>query len=187
MENEIKRCVEKLLSGAVILYPTDTVWGIGCDATNEEAIERIYTIKQRNESKSMLILLDQEAKIPLYVKRIPLIAWDLITQTDCPTTFIYPTAHNLPSKIIPGDGTIAIRVTKNEFCRKLIHALGRPLISTSANVSGTISPNTYNEISKEIISEMDYVVPENFADSTDYKPSRIVRFIDDYNFLIIRE
>ncbi len=187
MENEIKRCVEKLLSGAVILYPTDTVWGIGCDATNEEAIERIYTIKQRNESKSMLILLDQAAKIPLYVQRIPLIAWDLVTQTDRPTTFIYPTAQNLPSKIIPGDGTIAIRVTKNEFCKKLIQTLGRPLISTSANISGTIAPNTYNEISKEILSQMDYVVPENFADSTDYKPSRIVRFIDDYNFLIIRE
>ncbi len=187
MEQEIKRCVEKLLNGDLILYPTDTIWGIGCDATNEKTIERIYNVKQRHERKSMLILLDKPDKIPLYVKKIPLIAWDLILQADRPTTFIYPTAYNLPAKIIPSDGTIAIRITKNTFCKKLIQTLDRPLISTSANVSGTDAPNTFKEISNEIISQMDYVVPEEYADSTDYKPSRMIRFLDDYNFMIIRK
>lgn len=187
MENEVYRCVQKMLNGELILYPTDTIWGIGCDATNEKAIEKIYTVKQRHERKSMLILLDKQDKIPLYVKRIPLIAWDLLAQADRPTTFIYPTAQNLPEKIIPADGTIAIRITKNAFCKKLIQLLDRPLISTSANISGTPAPNTFIEISDEIISQMDYVVPEKYADSTDYKPSRMIRFIDDYNFLVIRE
>lgn len=187
MEKEILRCVDRLKKGEVILYPTDTIWGIGCNALNAKTIERIYNIKQRNESKSMLVLLDKAEKIPSYVKKIPLIAWDLITQTDRPTTFIYPTAQNLPKMIIPADGTIAIRITKNAFCKRLIQVLDAPLISTSANISGTTPPNTFNEISKEIIKQMDYIVPEKYADSTDYKPSRIIRFIDDYNFLIIRE
>ena len=100
MEKEILRCVDRLKKGEVILYPTDTIWGIGCNALNAKTIERIYNIKQRNESKSMLVLLDKAEKIPLYVKKIPLIAWDLITQTDRPTTFIYPTAQNLPKMII---------------------------------------------------------------------------------------
>ena len=187
MEDEIKKCVDLLLQGKVILYPTDTIWGIGCDATNEEAIDKIYKIKQRIESKSMLILLDKSDKLPLYVKKIPLIAWDLLSNTYRPTTFIYPTAQNLPKKLIPADGTIAIRVVQSSFCKKLIAALGRPIISTSANISGEDSPQTFAEISDKVIEQMDYVVPQQFADSPDYKPSRIIRYIDDYNFVIVRE
>jgi L-threonylcarbamoyladenylate synthase len=187
MEQEILKCKELLQQGKILLYPTDTVWGIGCDATNEEAVKRIYTIKQRQESKSMIILLDTTDRLPLYVAKIPLIAWDLITHTYRPTTYIYPTAYNLPKQLIHSDGTIAIRVTTNPFCKKLIKALDKPLVSTSANVSGAATPVFFSEISQEIIDIVDYAVPQNYADSIEYKPSRLVKFIDDYNFTVIRE
>ena len=187
MEPEILKCKELLLQGKTLLYPTDTVWGIGCDATNEEAVKRIYAIKQRQESKSMIILLDSADRLPLYVKNIPLIAWDLITHTYRPTTYIYPTAQNLPQSLIHIDGTIAIRIVTNPFCKKLIKAMERPLVSTSANVSGEVTPVTFSEISQHIIDQVDYVVPQEYADSIEYKPSRLVKFIDDYNFTIIRE
>ncbi len=187
MEEEIKKCAKMLSEGKVILYPTDTVWGLGCDATNEEAIDRIYKIKQRQELKNMLILIDKSDMLPLYVSRIPLVAWDLITHTHRPTTYIYPTARNLPKRIIHSDGTIAIRIVNNLFCQKLIKELGRPIISTSANISGEESPQTFHDISPALISQLDYVVPEKYADSIDYKPSRLIKFIDDYNFAVVRE
>jgi L-threonylcarbamoyladenylate synthase len=187
METEILKCRELLLKGKTILYPTDTVWGIGCDATNEEAVKKIYAIKQRQESKSMIVLLDTTDRLPLYVAKIPLIAWDLITHTYRPTTYIYPTAQNLPEQLIHPDGTIAIRITTNLFCKKLIKAIGRPLISTSANSSGEPTPVVFSEINMEIINQVDHVVPQEYADSIEYKPSRLVKFIDDYNFTVIRE
>jgi len=187
MEQEILKCKDLLLQGKILLYPTDTVWGIGCDATNEEAIKKIYAIKQRQESKSMIILLDATNRLPLYVAKVPLIAWDLITHTYRPTTYIYPTAQNLPQQLIHPDGTIAIRITTNLFCKRLIKALERPLVSTSANVSGEVTPVIFSEISQDIIEQVNYVVPQQFAESIEYKPSRLVKFIDDYNFTIIRE
>jgi len=187
MEQEILKCKELLLQGKILLYPTDTVWGIGCDATNEEAIKRIYTIKQRQESKSMIILLDTPDRLPLYVAKIPLVSWDLISHTYRPTTYIYPTAQNLPKQLIHPDGTIAIRITTNLFCKRLIKALERPLVSTSANSSGETTPVVFSEISQEIIEQVDYLVPQEYADSIEYKPSRLVKFMDDYNFTIIRE
>ncbi|MDR2972808.1 MAG: threonylcarbamoyl-AMP synthase [Bacteroidales bacterium] len=187
MESEIIKCKELLLQGKILLYPTDTVWGIGCDATNEEAVKKIYVIKQRQESKSMIILLDSSDRLPLYVAKIPLIAWDLISHTYRPTTYIYSTAQNLPQQLIHPDGTIAIRITNNHFCKKLIKALERPIVSTSANLSGENTPVLFSEITQEIIEQVDYVVPQHFAESIEYKPSRLVKFIDDYNFMIIRE
>jgi len=187
MEKEIIKCAELLRAGKVLLYPTDTVWGIGCDATNEEALMKIYRIKQRNEKKSMIILLDSAERLPMYVQDIPLIAWDLIPQVSRPTTFIYPTAKNLPSKLVHDDGTIAIRVTSNEFCRKLIRELKRPIISTSANIAGEPTPQTFINIEQKVIDQMDYVVPQEYATSIDYKPSRVIKFLDDYNFSIIRD
>jgi L-threonylcarbamoyladenylate synthase len=187
MEQEILKCKELLLQGKVILYPTDTVWGIGCDATNEEAVKKIFTIKLRQESKSMIILLDASDRLPLYVAKIPLIAWDLITHTYRPTTYIYPTAQNLPKQLIHPDGTIAIRITANIFCKKLIKALERPIVSTSANVSGGATPVLFSEISQDILDQVDYVVPQEYTESIECKPSRLVKFIDDYNFTIIRE
>lgn len=187
MEEEIQKCVEILRAGKILLYPTDTVWGIGCDATNEEALVNIYRIKQRNEKKSMIILLDSAERLPLYVEHIPLIAWDLIPHISRPTTFIYPTAQNLPKKLVHDDGTIAIRITTNEFCKKLIRALGKPIVSTSANIAQQPTPQIFGDIAPEILSQMDYIVPEEYAQSVDYKPSRLIKFLDDYNFTIIRD
>ena len=187
MEEEIGKCVSLLKEGKVILYPTDTVWGIGCDATCEEALMRIYRIKQRNEKKSMIILLDSMQRLPMYVQKIPLIAWDLLSHVTRPTTFIYPTAYNLPQKLIHEDGTIAIRIVQHEFCRRLIRALGHPLISTSANIAGEPTPQTYDQISQAVISQMDHVVSPDLATSMDFKPSRVIKFLDDYNFTIIRD
>ena len=187
MEEEIEKCISLLKEGKVILYPTDTVWGIGCDATNEEALSRIYRIKQRNEKKSMIILLDAMQRLPMYVKKIPLIAWDLLAHVTRPTTFIYQSAYNLPQKLIHEDGSIAIRIVQQEFCRKVIRGLGRPLISTSANIAGEPTPQTFDKISQEVISQMDYVVSPDQSTSTDFKPSRLIKFIDDYNFTIIRD
>ena len=187
MEQEIQQCVELLQAGKTILYPTDTVWGIGCDATNAAAIQRIYDIKQRQESKSMLILLDKEDKLPLYVQHIPLITWDLVSFTDRPTTFIYPTAQNLPDIMIGPQGSIAIRLVKSGFCQKLLKAFGKPIVSTSANISGTPAPSTFADISPIIIDRIDHIVPKCFDESTSVRPSRIIKLMDDYNFTIIRE
>ncbi|MDY6327832.1 MAG: L-threonylcarbamoyladenylate synthase [Bacteroidales bacterium] len=186
MEEVIKKCVSILKEGKVILYPTDTVWGIGCDATCEEAISRIYRIKQRNEKKSMIILIDSAQRLPMYVERIPLIAWDLLSHVSRPTTFIYETACNLPQKIIHEDGTIAIRIVQDNFCKRVIKELGHPLISTSANVAGQPTPPTFDKIDPQVIAEMDYVVPQECASSTEFKPSRLIKFLDDYNFTIVR-
>ncbi|MCQ2263747.1 MAG: threonylcarbamoyl-AMP synthase [Bacteroidales bacterium] len=187
MEEEIKRCVELLLAGKVLLYPTDTVWGLGCDATNADAVRKIFEIKKRQESRSMLILLDKADKLPLYVRKMPLIAWDLLQMTERPTTYIYPTAYNLPDIMLPEDGSIAIRIVQDSFCQKLIHALDRPLVSTSANISGEPTAPTFEAISEAIRSQVDYCVPVQYAASTDFKPSRMIKFVDDYNFTVIRE
>lgn len=187
MEEEIKKCVELLRAGKVIIYPTDTVWGIGCDATNADAVKKIYGIKQRAESKSMLVLLDDFSNLPRYVKQIPAIASVLVLSTNRPTTFIYPTAQNFAPNLIPEDGSIAIRIVRSCFCQKLISELGHPIVSTSANISGMPSPTTFSDIAGEILDSVDYVVPEKYSDSTDFKPSRIIKFTDDDNFCIVRE
>lgn len=187
MEQEIEKCVELLQAGKVILYPTDTVWGIGCDATNDEAVQRIYQIKQRPERKCMIILLDSFERLPYYVEHIPLIAWDLVPQISRPTTVIYSTARNLPDRLIHNDGTIAIRVVQHDFCRRLIKKLGHPIVSTSANFAGQETPKVFEQIDPAIIKLMDYVVPQTYATSVDYKPSRLIKFVDDYNFTILRD
>ncbi len=187
MEEEISKCISLLKEGKVILYPTDTVWGIGCDATNEEALMRIYKIKQRNEKKSMIILIDSPQRLPMYVKRIPLIAWDLLSHVSRPTTFVYDSAYNLPEKLIHEDGTIAIRIVQNEFCKKVIRGLGHPIISTSANIAGQPAPPTFDKIDQQVIDQMDYVVSQEQSSSAEFKPSRLIKFLDDYNFTIIRD
>lgn len=187
MEEEVEKCISLLKKGKVILYPTDTVWGIGCDASCEEALMRIYHIKQRNEKKSMIILLDSMQKLPMYVKKIPLIAWDLLAHVTRPTTFIYQSAYNLPEKLIHEDGTIAIRIVQHEFCRRVIRGLGQPIISTSANLAGEPTPQTFDQISPEITRQMDYVVSHDQSTSVSFRPSRVIKFLDDYNFTIIRD
>jgi L-threonylcarbamoyladenylate synthase len=187
ISEEIIKTSNYLKKGAVILYPTDTVWGLGCDATNATAINRIFTIKRRRRSKSLLILLDEVEKLSLYLEHIPEIAWDLIEHSNRPTTFIYKHVKNLPKSLIAQDGTIAIRIVKNEFCKRLISLFGKPIVSTSANVSGKPTPVLFNDIDVEIKSKVDYIVDASVSPLEDVKPSTIVRFIDDYTFEIIRD
>ncbi|MCL2130997.1 MAG: L-threonylcarbamoyladenylate synthase [Lentimicrobiaceae bacterium] len=185
-EEVIKAC-QFLKKGGVILYPTDTIWGLGCDAENAAAVNRIFAIKKRPLQKSFIILLDEIEKLPQYIDPIPEIAWDLIEKATRPTTFIYNNVKNLPPKLIAADGTIAIRIVQDEFCKKLINLLGRPLVSTSANITRTPTPMSFKEISQEIIQKADYVVDPTSVIVKDAKPSTMIRFIDDYSFEVVRE
>lgn len=175
MKNEIKNAIEVLRQGGVILYPTDTIWGLGCDATNENAVQRIYSIKKRAESKSMLVLIDSDAKLQAYVEVVPDMAWDLIALTDKPLTIIYPGAKNLASNLISEDGTIGIRVTSEMFSKTLCERFRKPIVSTSANISGEKAPSCFEEISPEIIEAVDYVVNFRQEDTTPAKASSIIK------------
>ncbi len=187
MINDIKETLEVLKNGGVILYPTDTIWGLGCDATNEKAVERIYKIKQRSDQKSMLVLLDNSAKIPSYVNRMPDIAWDLIELSERPLTIIYSDAKNLAQNLIAEDGSIGIRISNDEFNRNLLQRFKKPLVSTSANISGESTPQNFDEISQEIIDSVDYVVKWKQDDFTKAQPSSIIKLGLGGEIQIIRE
>ena len=187
ISEEIIRTNEYLKKGSVILYPTDTIWGLGCDATNSDAIDKIFAIKRRRASKSLLILLDEVEKLSLYLDHIPAIAWDLVAQAHRPTTFIYKHVKNLPQNLIASDGTIAIRIVRNDFCKRLISLLGKPIVSTSANISGQLTPISFNEINPQVKNEVDYIVDPSVSLVEDVKPSTMIRFIDDYTFEVIRD
>ena len=158
MNDDIIRSVEILRAGGLILYPTDTVWGIGCDAANLDAVERIYRLKKRSDRRSMLILLGNESWLQQYVKEIPEIAWQLLDVSDKPLTIIYPGAKNLASNLIAENGSIGIRLPNDEFCQKLLNRFRRPIVSTSANITGLDTPASFREISQEIRDGVDYVV-----------------------------
>lgn len=175
MQNDIKKSLEILKNGGVILFPTDTVWGIGCDATNIEAVQRIYKIKKREESKSMLILMENQALLDRYINNIPEIAWDLIEISTTPLTIIYPDAKNLAPNLIASDGSIGIRFTKENFTSRLIQQFRKPLVSTSANISGEKSPAFFGEISEEIKTQVDYIVEYRQNDTTAAHPSSIIK------------
>lgn len=144
--------------GGVILYPTDTIWGIGCDATNEEAVRRVYEIKQRSDSKAMLVLVDSPVKVDFYVQDVPEVAWDLIELADKPLTIIYSGARNLAPNLLAEDGSVGIRVTSEAFSKRLCQQFRKAIVSTSANVSGQPSPGNFSEISEDIKSAVDYIV-----------------------------
>ena len=187
MQEEIKKTIEVLRSGGIILYPTDTVWGIGCDATNKKAVKRIFEIKKRVDTKAMLVLIDNPAKLQAYVEEIPDMAWDLIELTEKPLTIIYPEAKNLAENVIASDGSIAIRIPDDTFCHQLIKSFGKPIISTSANFSGEPSAISYANISINLLSQMDYVVQLSQNKIIKSKPSRIVKLNSDGSFIVIRE
>ncbi len=172
---DIKNAVEVLKKGGVILYPTDTVWGIGCDATNEEAVRRIYEIKQRSDAKSMLCLVDKADRIQRYFRNVPDVAWDLMDCAETPLTVILPDANGVAPSLLAEDGSLGMRVTKDEFSRQLCYKLQKPLVSTSANISGMPTARYFREIDQEIIDQMDYVVQFRRGDTTVRKPSGIVK------------
>ena len=187
MNEVIKKTVEVLNAGGVILYPTDTIWGIGCDATNEGAVEKIYKIKKRIETKSMLVLIDSPAKLNAYVADIPEMAWDLIEISSKPLTIIYPVAKNLAKNLVSNDNSIGIRVTNEEFSKKLCERFRKPIVSTSANISGEKSPAFFDEISDEIKAAVDYIVEFKQDDKTPSKPSSIIKLGLGNLIEIIRE
>lgn len=186
MKEELKKAVDVMRRGGVILYPTDTVWGIGCDATNAEAVARIYAIKRRVESKSMIVLVDSMAKIEGYVREVPDIAWDLIDVADKPLTIIYDNAKNLPDNLVADDGSIAIRITKERFSQELCRMMRVPVVSTSANVSGEPTARNFFEISDEILNAVDFVVDYRREEEILPAPSSIIKLGSKGQVKVIR-
>jgi L-threonylcarbamoyladenylate synthase len=185
-EEDVKKSVEMIKSGKVILYPTDTIWGIGCDATNAKAIQRIFNLKGRTQGKSMIVLLDAEDKLEKYVKQVPLIAFDLIKNSASPITIVYSGAYNLAKNLIAEDGTIAIRIVRDEYCREIISKSGKPLVSTSANISGSPSPGTFMEIDEEVKKKVDYVAVSFRDRAGRTKPSTIIKLEESGIFKVLR-
>ncbi|MCL6524228.1 MAG: threonylcarbamoyl-AMP synthase [Thermoflavifilum sp.] len=183
---DVEACLQVLRRGGIILYPTDTIWGIGCDATLADAVQRIYMLKQRPASKSMIILLADERDILQYVADPHPHIFDYLKTTDRPTTVIYEHALHLPENLINEDGSIAIRIVKEPFCKTLIKRLRKPLVSTSANVSGAPSPAHFHEVSDVIKQGVDYVVRYRQDDFSPSRPSRIVKFTTDGQMIVIR-
>lgn len=186
MQTEIKKTLEVLKKGGTILYPTDTVWGIGCDATNSKAVAKVFSLKSRNENKSLIILLDSVDKIKDYVKNYPEQASDLIKDYHKPLTIVFNGAKNLAKNLIAVDGTIAIRIVKHEFCSKLIKELGRPLVSTSANVSGTYTPVVFRDVSDFIKSHVNYVVNVEQSNLQPATPSTVIKMDKTGSYEILR-
>lgn len=184
---DIKQAVEVLRKGGIILYPTDTVWGIGCDATNAEAVAKIYKIKRREESKSMITLFDSTARVQQYVDKIPDVAFDMMELSEKPLTLILDGAKNLALNLIAADGTLGVRVTSEEFSQQLCFRFQKPIVSTSANISGEPTASNFSEISQEIIDAMDYIVKYRQDDNSRHKPSSIVRLASNGLVKIIRE
>jgi L-threonylcarbamoyladenylate synthase len=173
-DEDIRNSLKTLREGGIILYPTDTVWGLGCDATNNEAVEKIFRIKKRNDSKSLIILVNGSSMLERYVKDIPEISLELIEVSDTPITMIYPKAKNLALSVQAEDGSVGIRICMDEFCNELIGRFRKPIVSTSANISGEPSPSNYMEIADKIISEVDYTVGYKRDDRQKHVPSPVI-------------
>lgn len=186
LQNDIDTCVRVLSAGGIILYPTDTIWGLGCDATNPEAVNKIMRLKKRDESKSLIVLLSNPNDVTAYVTKLPANWIETISSFTRPTTIIYEQGRNLAPKLIAADGSIAIRIIKEPFCNSLIQAFGKPIVSTSANVSASPSPKQYNEISVEIKNGVDYIVNQRREEFMTEKPSAIIRLMEDGSKKILR-
>jgi len=187
LRDDVNKAFEVLKNGGLILYPTDTIWGIGCDATNKEAVEKIFKLKGRSEEKSLIVLIDSPNKLPSYVNEIPEVAYDLIEYAENPMTIIYSNAKNLAKNAIANDGSIGIRIVKHTFCEQLLQRFRKPIISTSANLSGQPSPSCFNEISEEIKEGVDYVVNLEQDDTSIKKASIIMKLEPGGLFSFIRK
>ena len=187
LEDDIKKAVEVMRKGGVILYPTDTVWGIGCDATNAEAVARVYEIKHREDSKAMICLVDNDNRLQRYVRNVPDVAWQLFDCAEDPTTIILDGAINLAPNLIADDGSIAMRITREEFSKQLCYRFQKPIVSTSANISGEPTAQNYCDINQEIIDAVDYVCWTRRQEHKPHKPSSIIRLREDGQVEIIRK
>lgn len=185
--NDVETSLKVIQSGGLILYPTDTIWGIGCDATNEQAVDKIFALKQRPETKSMIVLLADEKELLQYVAHVDLQVFDYLKKVQKPTTVIYEGAIGLAPNVINTDGTVAIRIVKEPFCKHLIKRLRKPIVSTSANLSGDPSPATFKDISSAIWQGVDYIVQYRQNDQTVHAPSAIIKWNRDASVTVIRE
>ena len=187
LREEIKQACEVMAKGGVILYPTDTIWGIGCDATNPEAVKRVYDIKQRADSKALLVLVDSAAKVDFYVSEVPDVAWDLIELATRPLTIIYDQARNLAPNLLAEDGSVGIRVTRERFSQQLCQRFRKAIVSTSANISGTPSPRTFADISEEVKQAVDYIVDFRREEQSEAAPSSIIKLGAKGKVKVIRQ
>lgn len=186
-QEDIKNAIEVMKQGGVILYPTDTVWGIGCDATNAEAVAKVYKIKKRDDSKALICLVDSDARLQRYVRNVPNVAWDILDIATKPTTIILDGAINLAPNLIAEDGSIALRITKEPFSHELCYRFQRPLVSTSANISGEPAAANYNDISQELLDAVDYVCFSRRQEHKPHTPSSIIKLKEDGEVTIIRK
>lgn len=187
LQDEVKKAVEVMRQGGVILYPTDTVWGIGCDATNPEAVKRVYEIKQRDDSKALICLVDSDARLSRYVRNVADVTWDMIEMAEKPLTIIFDQAIGLAPNLLAEDGSVGMRITKEEFSKELCFRFQKPIVSTSANISGEPTARTFDEISDDIKNAVDYVVKYNRQCKEKHKPSSIIKIDANGKFQIIRE
>lgn len=187
MQNDIKAALEVLRNGGLILYPTDTVWGIGCDGTNPNAVDRLLKLKQRTKNKNMLVLIENPNLLNIYLEDVPEIAWDLIEVADKPLTIVYPNAKNIAPNLLAADGSIGIRVVKHTFCERLLQAFRKPIVSTSANISGQPYPKSFDEIIPEIVKGVDLVVPQIYEEIKKPMPSGIIKLGLTGEVKVIRE
>lgn len=186
LKEEVNKAFNVLKNGGIILYPTDTIWGIGCDPTDAIAVEKIIKLKGRSEDKSMIILLDTVNKLQSYVNEVPEIAYDLIEFSENPLTIIYSGAKNLAPNVPAEDGSIGIRIVKHQFCEQLLQRFRKPIVSTSANLSGQIPPASFDDISEEIIKGVDYIVNYEQNTISDKRPSTIMKLEPGGRFSFIR-
>ena len=186
-EDDIRQAVEVLRKGGVILYPTDTVWGIGCDATNAEAVKRVFQIKQRDDSKALICLVDSDARLQRYVRKVPDVAWQLIDCIDKPTTLILNGAVNLAPNLIADDGSVGIRITKEPFSHELCFRFQKALVSTSANISGEPTAQNFRDIDPRIVEQVDYVCWTRRQEHQPHRPSSIIKLGENGEVEIIRK
>ena len=186
-EEDIKNAVEVLRKGGVILYPTDTVWGIGCDATNEEAVKKVFAIKRREDSKALICLVDSDVRLQRYVRNVADVTWNMIELSEKPLTVIFDNVTGLAPNVIAEDGSAGLRITREEFSKELCFRFQKPIVSTSANISGEPTPQTFEEISDEIKEAVDYVVKYSRQSREKHKPSSIIKMNANGQFTIIRE
>lgn len=186
MQEEINKAVEALRRGGIILYPTDTVWGIGCDATNAEAVAKVYALKKSENKLGMIVLLDKVENVVRYFSKVPAVAWDLFEMSDTPLTLILPGAGGVAPNLIPEEKTLAVRIPDHEFCRQLARRLGKPLVSTSANISGEPTPAYFEDIDEKIKNGVDFVVGQRFEGNPTRKSSSIIKLGEGGEVEIIR-
>ncbi len=187
LKEEINKALEVLKAGGVILYPTDTIWGLGCDATNETAVNKLLQIKNRPPEKSLIVLLDTDNKLQSYISEVPEVAYDLIEYAENPLTIVFPGAKNLAPNVVNADGSVGIRVAKHDFCTPLIQRFRKPVVSTSANISGAVSPKNFDEIDQVIKDAVDYIVDFEQENKTNKKPSTIMKLSPGGQFEFIRK